>query len=307
MPESRISILSETPGRTDLGAPSIIGVGRIVPRLRVTVEARSFDETYSAVFDRIRVDVLDHDEFIGTADIAHHPTATAAGTPLTFEVPVTHLALRFITDRATGHKVNLCLRFSGAALVAFPPPTASNQRPQGQIQPSWQNLSFGVDEPIELVAPISRSDWFKEILEPIGFDDFVLAEISIPRAAGRTDWESALAHLGKAEELYTKGDDPEVLARCYSALRALPGAPTETVSGVPNRSKREAVDKLIQKLSAYYHLGRHPDRLSDVPGSYPADRKDASFALNMTKVMLAYLSELPAPVSDAGEPPEGSS
>ena len=298
--------MAGTPGRVEFANPRVTGTGVVVPRVQLTVEVRKFDDGVQVVLDRLRVSILDQDEFVARAASTLFTEVTTQGGDLTIEIPVSHSALAYVTDRLLGHKVNLVLRWAGVVAIGHPRAVPAAQRRPPQPEFAWQNLSFGGDESVDLPLQVSRSDWFKEVLEPVGFGEFVWAEIAIPSAELRAGWTAAVDHLRKADELYAKGDDPEVLARCYSALQALPGAPSDIVSGVANRAKRGALDDLLRKVTRLYHLGRHPDRLGDEPGAYPAGRMEALFALNMTKVVLAYLSDLPPPPDSSSSDPAAS-
>ena len=57
--------------------------------------------------------------------------------------------------------------------------------------------------------------------------------------------------------------------------------------------KREAVDKLLKQTRSYFNSGRHVSKSDGShKGSFPADHRDAEFALYLSRVFLAHTAKL---------------
>jgi len=61
---------------------------------------------------------------------------------------------------------------------------------------------------------------------------------------------------------------------------------------IENDRKRAAADELLKRAGAFLHSGRHASRGGPDAGSFPVDHRDASLALNLTRLLLGYVSRL---------------
>ena len=265
--------------------------GQVLPRLVVSLEASATRERIEAEIHHLTGELFHDRELLGKGAL---PPAVVSsfGTQLTLEVPVARDALHFVQQTLRGDAVDLRLEFTGLLRVRHDLPQGEQYRPSSPPQGEWGFVAIGQGRHAELRFQISRSDWFKRVLEPTGVNDYLLAEIRIPKAHRGQGWRNALDHLHDAERHFIIGNDAEVFFKCRAALEALPGAPKRTFDFIGNATKRQRIDELAKQFVDYLHTGRHVERSPGEQGKFPVDRRDAEFALALTKVMLAYASSL---------------
>lgn len=83
---------------------------------------------------------------------------------------------------------------------------------------------------------------------------------------------------------------PAVFQYCKGMIEALPGWPKEIFSGMLDRSKAEHLDRLVLAAKHYLDHGRHVAQGGAQEGDFPVNHREALFALNMAKVLLAEIS-----------------
>ncbi len=137
--------------------------------------------------------------------------------------------------------------------------------------------------PLSIYVP--RSDWLKDVLEPIGVGNYVFSEIRVPKVPDRERSEKALKHLRDAEEQFRLGNDPGVFQSCRAVFEegVLERAPKNIFAAVADEEKRKRGDQLLKEAVAYFHSGRHPSRTGPSQGEFPVDHRDAEFALSLLK------------------------
>jgi hypothetical protein len=148
---------------------------------------------------------------------------------------------------------------------------------------------------MSLQVAIPRPVWVKQVLEPIGTDQYVLLELPIPPMPTGQRWQAAQEHLARAEARFHEGHDADVLRHCHDAFTALsPKDPTKFVPPVGDDVKMDQVNETLHAFRDFLHRGRHPLRTGDDAGRYDVDHRDAAFALAATKIWLTYLARLDA-------------
>jgi hypothetical protein len=202
-------------------------------------------------------------------------------THLDVEIPLSQAVIHYLDGAVADDQVHLTLGLSGFVRAK----DDNTDGPQFASRPDpgeWTYEPFGRARQSELGFQIPRSDWFTRVLEPIGTTEFVATEIALPH--GDHKLRAAAARLKEAERAYRTGDDPTVFARCRAATEALPGAPKEIFDVLTDREEAAALDQLLLKANTYFHRGRHVD--SD--GEFPVTHRDAGFALNLAKLLIAH-------------------
>jgi hypothetical protein len=145
---------------------------------------------------------------------------------------------------------------------------------------------------VNLVIGVARSDWLKNVLEPVGFGNYILMEMPVPAVPDRKRWENALAHLTQAEQQFALGNDPGVFQYCRAMIESLEGYPKQIFAALGDEEKRQKVDALLDQAGKYFHAGRHVSKAGPQEGEFPVDHRDAEFALALAKFFLAYIAKL---------------
>jgi hypothetical protein len=209
---------------------------------------------------------------------------------LTFAVPITHHAISFVHERLRDHEIQFTLQFSGATF-------ARDDRPKEK----WQGGAPGMEsgkwffapiQEVNLVIGVARSDWLKNVLEPVGFGNYTLMEMPVPAVPDRKRWENALTHLTHAEQQFALGNDPGVFQDCRAMIESLEGYPKQIFATLGDEEKRKKVDALLEQAGKYFHAGRHVSKAGPQEGEFSVDHRDAEFALALAKFFLAYIAKL---------------
>jgi hypothetical protein len=271
-----------------LRAGRVTGSGRIVPRLTFQIHAR-------APRERMRVQVhLMHAELTVAGERLGEAVLTGveiyhADSSLELQVPIDRPGLDHINATAIGSRVDLTLQLTGW-LRAQDENTDGRRFANSPEPGEWVFQAFGVARQVELGFQVARSDWFTQVVEPLGTLEYVSTEIALPR--GDHPLRHAANQLLQAQRAYTEGDDPAVFSRCRAAIDALPGAPKEIFAGLPDPVERAALDALMLKAGSYLHHGRHVANEGEHTGDFPVDHADALFALNLTKLLIAQTARV---------------
>jgi hypothetical protein len=282
---------------TDLGATSWVevsfvrasGRGKVVPQLLVALEARTTSENLHVEIHSLAGRLSYENETISESTVGFRPLSHWANQ-LDFPFFLTRDALGHINNGLKADTIELTIDFSGLMRVYHDSSTIiqyASSPPAGE----WSFLPVGLNRMVQLRFQISRSDWFKHVLEPLGNDEYVLNEIRVPKGDVQKEWQSALDCLRQAEYQFTLGHDPEVFFQCRAALESLPGAPKQIFKTLRDEGKREVVDQFVRQFVEYLHFGRHVDRAAPTQG-FRVHHQDAEFALAVTKMLLSYTSKL---------------
>lgn len=139
----------------------------------------------------------------------------------------------------------------------------------------------------EVSLQVPRSEWFKRILEPIGSHEYLLTEIPLLKGGVGALLQASYRQLTEAERHFADGNDASVFFHCKGAIEALPGWPKGIFESVVDQAKARRLDELVKSAKSYYDHGRHIAQEGGQQGDFPVNHREAQFALNMAKVLLA--------------------
>ena len=264
------------------------GRGRVVPRLAFTMNARTVRQNMSVQIHFLRAELVLGGERLGL-DTLTGEYLSPGDTQLTVEIPVDRATLEYLDQMAVDGQVTPSLRLSGWLRGQ----DRNDDLPQYVSRPGpgeWVFERFGHAAQTELQYRIARSDWFAQVLEPLGTVDYFFTEIPVPR--GDDPLRQSVAHLRTAERAYREGNDPQVFSACRAVIDSLPGAKTEVFAGLEFGREREALDGVLRSAGVYFHLGRHPADEGPQKGEFPVDHADAAFALNLARLILAQTARV---------------
>jgi hypothetical protein len=279
-------------GWVNVRAGDVFARGTVRPRLWVTLYAATTREKRYANLHLVRAKLL-----FGNEELAEGLLTGArlnyVERSLSIEVPIERAALQYVTDNVAGERIDLTLDLSGWMQVrreetAEEPARHLEDPPPGE----WGFLTFGESRQAQLTIRIARSDWFTQVLEPVGSLSYLVTEIPLPKGDAASAFQAPLNHLRDADRKYAIGDDPGVFASCRAALETLPGAPKQIFGTLPDRDIAERMDAIVKDTVAYLHRGRHPQREGDRPGEFPVDHADAQFALAATRLLVSQATRL---------------
>jgi hypothetical protein len=263
--------------------------GRVQPRLIFDFQGETKGTHVHAEIHALRVEVSSNGEYLGTGTQRNVVTDVFGyGSQVRIGVPITRAVIEYIDERLRG-ATDVQLRLEVQAYLRLRTETPA---PLGQASPEpspWHEVTVW---PIQAELTVPRSDWIARVVQPLGLDQYVFLEITIPPVPERGRWEQALAHLAEAEQHYREGNDPEVLQRCYAAFEALDGAPKAIFDALPDIDKRDQLNAALRAAKEYMHSGRHVSKAGELEGTYPVDHRDAAFALGQAKLWLSYISRL---------------
>jgi hypothetical protein len=269
-------------------AGTVHGRGRVAPRLAFTMNARTTRQNMTAQIHLLRAELLVGGERLGQ-DMLTGEYLSPGDTQLTVEIPVDRPMLEYFDQLAVDGQVNASLRLSGWLRAQ----DNNTDLPQYASRPQpgeWVFERFGHASQTELLFRIARSDWFSQVLEPLGTVDYFFTEIAVPR--GDNPLRQSGNHLRSAERAYREGNDPQVFSSARAVIDALPGAKTEIFVGLEFKREREALDDLLRSAGVYFHLGRHTADEGPLQGEFPVDHGDAAFALNLARLILAQTARI---------------
>lgn len=265
---------------------TVHGSGNVVPRLVFTMMARTLRENVTVQLHLLRAELIVGGERLGQ-DFLTGEYLSPADTQLTVEIPVDRPALEYLDHAAHSSQIEASLRLTGwlhgqdrntdRAVYA--------SRPQPG---EWVFDQFGQTGQNELKYRIARSDWFSQVLEPLGTVEYLCTEIAVPR--GDSPLRKSANHLQQAERAFRLGDDAQVFLKCRGAVDALPGMPKDVFAGLEYKRERDTLDALLLAAGNYFHLGRHTADEGPHEGDFPVDHADAAFALNLAKLLIAQIA-----------------
>jgi len=271
-----------------VSAGTVHGRGRIAPRLAFTMLARALRENMVVQVHLLRAELIVGGERLGQ-DMLTGEYLSVGDSQLTVEVPVDRAALEYLDQMASDGQIEASLRLSGWLRAqdnnADPAPHASAPQPG-----EWVFERFGHAVQTELGFRIARSDWFLQVMEPLGTVDYICMEVAVPRAD--SELRKSANHLREAERAFRQGEDAQVFSNCRAAVDALPGMPKEVFSALEYKRERDSLDGLLLAAGRYFHLGRHTADEGPEEGDFPVDHADAGFALGIAKLMVAQTSRL---------------
>ncbi len=250
--------------------------------------ARTLRENVTVQLHLMRAELIVGGERLGQ-DILTGEYLSPGDTQLTVEVPVDRPALEYLDQMAHGTQIDANLRLTGwlRGQDRNTDRTAYANTPQPG---EWVFERFGQAGQNELQFRIARSDWFAQVLEPLGTAEYLCTEIAVPR--GDSPLRQSANHLQEAERAFRQGDDAQVFLKCRGALDALPGAPKGVFAALEYKRERDTLDELLRAAGNYFHLGRHTADEGPQEGNFPVDHADAEFALNLAKLFIAQTARV---------------
>lgn len=257
------------------------GEGRVQPRLVIDLTAETPLRQGDLFVEQLRMRLKLDRELLGEGSIRDigadlYPRAKRN---INVDVFIAREAIPFIQEHFRGHEL-----FLDADLDAL-------LRLRREPSAGWEFVpvrSHGAR------FRVSRSDWVKTVLEPLGFGKYMLLEVRVPDVPERERWAKSLDHLKAAEEQYAIGNAAGVFSHCRAAFEegALEGAPKNVFDHIADPHKRHKLDELLAKTTSYFHAGRHVSKSGPQQGEFPVDYQDAEFALGVAKLWMAYIAKL---------------
>ena len=201
-------------------------------------------------------------------------------------------ALALVTDPPTTGRVQLKLDLHG--LLRFRHSrddiNTAGLPPAGE----WEIVSVQQGTGQSLDLSVARSDWYDQVIEPLGLRRYFTHLLYLPDPAHIGSWRGALERLDDAAQALARGDHPQVFSQCRGALDALPGNKTAIFATMPDGARRSAIDALTRSVGAYLHSGRHvvPDGGGEMEGDFPVQASDATFAYRLTQLLMSHIARL---------------
>lgn len=277
-----IGWLNLSPGR-------VYGRGTVFPRLSFELIARTPREKMSVQIHHLHAQLEYANEVLGTGT-ATGIWAHFSDVHLSIEIPISMQTLAYIDQGTTGDRLDFTLSLTGWLHVRREPDPDERRILSTPEPGEWGFISVGRGSTTNVLIQVGRSDWLKQVLEPIGTLEYVLTEIALPRGAGGLAFSAPLSHLAEAERQYALGHDADVFARCKAMTETLPGWPKDIFTAISDREKAESLDSLLKEAVDYFNRGRHPAKEGAQSGQFPVDHRDARFALTLSKVLLAEIA-----------------
>jgi len=277
-----------------LDLQSVNGIGRINPRLQLCFVARPVSNSKVALGD-VTLRLEYYQELIGEGR-AVNVDLSYGQAQVNFEVVTSQRLLRHVTDglAPTATVVQLDAKLSGIGHFCMDPNAPS---PQGQVRmandpPPGEWREFSVSSGHTSALQVGRGEWYERVLAPTRNEQYRYLEVALPRddKALGIEWGNAVGHLASAERAYASGDDPAVFVHLRGALDALPGAKQQILDDITDQAKRTDLDNLLKQAGKFLHDGRHVAPDGSCAGTFPVNRLDASFALDLMRVLLSHLS-----------------
>lgn len=265
--------------------------GELSPRLFIEMQARAPLEKTYVQLHHLRGKLHFGNELIGEGFLSGGEFSSF-DNGLTLEVPLTREALHYVADRMAAERVELRLDLSGWLHVRWEAVEDTPQILQSPEPGEWGFVTFGQSRMTALMIEIARSDWFKNVMEPVGTLGYVVTEIPLPKGSAGSSFAATLSHLAAAEERYAVGDDPGAFARSRAAVEALPGYPHNIFDAIADKEKAASLDAVLMEGGAYLHRGRHVAKDGDQKGEFLVDHADARFALTLTRLLVSEVARL---------------
>lgn len=267
--------------------------GHVRPRLHITLHAKTSREKRFVDIHLLRGLLLFENEQIADGYLTG-ARLNYNERPLTLELPITREALQHVTDGVAGERIDFILELSGWMEV-WREPSADDPTYAAEYPTPGERgfIALGGGGQGQVRLQVARSDWFTQVMDPVGTLSYVVTEIPLPKGTLTATFQPVLNQLREAERAYASGNDAAVFFHCRAALEALhPGSPKETFSALPNPDHAERMNALMKETVDYLHLGRHTQRGGEQRGEFAVDHADAQFALSLTRLLVAQSSRL---------------
>ena len=267
-----------------LDAGDVTGHGRVVPTLAFEMRARTPRERMQVEIHILHAELVIGGDMLGDGTLTGIPLSHGE-RPVLLKILLSRPALEHISELSPVDRVDLELRLTG--WLRCRDDNEDAHRYVGDPNPGeWLFQHFGEARQTLLPFQVARSDWFTRVLQPIGTVEYINTEIALP--AGDPALRAAVGQIAAAERAYSDCDDPSVFLYCRAAIDALPGAKQDVFIGLPDRGEAKLLDDLMRQAGSYLHRGRHVAGDGGDQGDFPVDHRDARFALNLTKLLVAH-------------------
>lgn len=145
-----------------------------------------------------------------------------------------------------------------------------------------------------LEIPLSKTDWIKKVLEPIGWGRYYVLAFPAPALPSDTDFGRVSEEIQKATDLFLAGHDAGVFLHPYHALDSMFYSKRDEirskVSGGGD-SKQGAVEDLIKAVHRFSNGGRHLPEDRAKTGGFEVDHVDAEYVRGLVALTVAYLAK----------------
>jgi hypothetical protein len=262
----------------------IQAIGQVFPRVQFELRLRTPNERVQAEIHQLRLRVKFANEVLGEGTSGGE-YVDANDRRMRVEVPISRSALAFVNENLQVDRLDLTLSLQGWMRIRREPPDGASEPPA-----EWTFTSFGVMGMADITLQIARGEWFKRVLEPLGSYEYVLTEMPILKGNTSAVLQRSLAHIREAERHFAEGNDPAVFQYYRAMIEALPGWPTEIFANVPDTNKAGRLNELTLAAKRYYDHGRHLAKEGAQEGDFPVNHREALFAINMAKVLLAEIA-----------------
>ena len=265
----------------------IQAIGQMFPRVQFELRLRTPNERVQAEIHHLRLQVKFANEVLGEGTSVGE-YVDANDRRMRIEVPISRRALEFINENLQADRLDLTLSLHGWMRIRHDAPNGA----AGTSKPSadWSFTSFGVTGMADIHLQIARGEWFKRVMEPLGSYEYVLTEMPILKGSASAALTRSLAHIREAERHFAEGNDPAVFQYCRAMIEALPGWPKEIFARMVDTNKAGCLDDLTLAVKRYYDHGRHLAKAGTQEGDFPINHREALFALNTAKVLLAEIA-----------------
>ena len=186
-----------------------------------------------------------------------------------------------------GTSVYLSIEFQG---ICYFSSSDQNHPPPKFPGTEWESLAIP-NGTTDFRFQVARSEWYANVIQRVGTDEIIFAEIFVS-PGGFDSLLKTYSHLKNAEKALFEGQDPAIFLHLRAALEALPGANKEIFSTVLDVEKRSKLDAMLKSVIAFLHTGRHVASSGEDRGLFAINHADASLAVNLVKILLAYVSQL---------------
>jgi hypothetical protein len=267
---------------------NVFAFGQVFPRVQFELRMRTSNDKTRAELHYLKLRVAAANELLGEGT-SHGEHLGSYDHRVKIEVPITRTALGFVVERLQADRLDLTLSLSGWMRIKYDGEEAQAvfSEPPGE----WHFQAFGANHAMaDIPLQIARGDWFKRVLEPLGNYEYLLTEIPILRGVAGTDLQQPLAHIIEAERHFAEGNDPAVFSYCKAMIESLPGWPKDIFAGLLDQDKAERLGEMTHAAKQYYDHGRHVAQGGEHECDFPVNHREALFAINMAKVLLAEIA-----------------
>lgn len=264
-----------------------------LPLLGLPLEARVLQPGVEAEVLRLSFRLSLAGLVIGTGEIGPAQVG-ASDQPLSALVALVREAMPLLLSPPAG-RISLTLRLTG--LLRFRHHLEPARQPDLPDRDIWHLVPVSEQVLHELDLSVARSDWYDQVVQPLGLGSQLLIALRLPDAEQTPEWAAVLARLADAERALTSGEAAAAFGQCRGAVDALPGAKKHIFDAIGPGPDRDAIDALTLAVGTYLHSGRHvvPETGGVLAGEFPVGIEDATFAYNLVRLLLSRIAGLVLP------------